>query len=202
MAKTDGHKWEFKPRFRRHAFGWKSQPAIQRVKQAVSEIKKVAKHDPVLGAEGAVILLERLSPALDHVDSSSGAIGTAVNNAIAGWLARAEQKDDEAVALMRSAADLEDSTDKHPVTPGSILPAHEQLADLLAELGQPAQALAEYKTSLVSAPARLNSYAGVARAAKAAGQEQKAKFFHARSVALCSGRLPDRATPAKAATRD
>jgi tetratricopeptide (TPR) repeat protein len=122
--------------------------------------------------------------------------------AAAGWLARAEQKDDEAVALMRSAADLEDSTDKHPVTPGSTLPAHEQLADLLAELGQPAQALAEYKTSLVSAPARLNSYAGVARAAKAAGQEQKAKFFHARSVALCSGRLPDRATPAKAATRD
>jgi hypothetical protein len=82
MAKTDSHKWEFKPRFRRHAFGWKSQPAIQRVKQAVSEIKKVANHDPVLGAEGAVILLERLSPALEHVDSSSGAIGTAVNNAI------------------------------------------------------------------------------------------------------------------------
>jgi hypothetical protein len=76
------YTWEFKPRFRRHAFGWKSQPAIQRLKQAVSEIKKAANHDPVLGAEGAVILLERLSPALEHVDSSSGAIGTAVNNAI------------------------------------------------------------------------------------------------------------------------
>lgn len=76
------HKWEFKARFRHHAFGWKSQPAIQRVKEAVSEIKGVARKDPMLAADGAVAFLERVSPALEHVDSSSGAIGTAVNNAI------------------------------------------------------------------------------------------------------------------------
>ncbi len=83
MAKTEAHKWEFRARFRRHAFGWKSQPAIKRVKEAVSEIKKVARRDKVLAAEGAVLFLEKVSPALEHVDSSSGAIGTAVNNAIA-----------------------------------------------------------------------------------------------------------------------
>lgn len=82
MPKPAIHKWQFKARFRRHAFGWKSQPAIQRVKQAVGEIGTVARTDPVLAAEGAVALLERLSPALEQVDSSSGAIGTAVNNAI------------------------------------------------------------------------------------------------------------------------
>lgn len=82
MARADGHKWEFKARFRRHAFGWRSQPAIQRIKQAVSEIKTVARNDPVLAADGAVTLLERLSPALEHIDGSSGAIGAAVNNAI------------------------------------------------------------------------------------------------------------------------
>ena len=76
------YKWEFKARFRRHAFGWSSQPAVQRVKEAVSEIKQVARRDPVLAAEGAVSFLERLSPALEQVDSSSGAIGTAVNNAL------------------------------------------------------------------------------------------------------------------------
>jgi hypothetical protein len=80
---AEAHKWEFKARFRRHAFGWKSQPAITRIKQAVAEIKKVAKKDPVLAAEGAIAFLERVSPALEHVDSSSGSIGTAVNNAIA-----------------------------------------------------------------------------------------------------------------------
>ena len=83
MAKAAPHEWEFQARFRRHAFGWKSQPAMQRLKQAVSEIRKVARHDPGRAAEGAVRLLERLSPALENVDSSSGAIGTAVNHAIA-----------------------------------------------------------------------------------------------------------------------
>lgn len=81
--KTPAHKWQFKARFRRHAFGWRSQPAITRVKEAVSEIKKVARKDKMLAAEGAVSFLEKVSPALEHVDSSSGAIGTAVNNAIA-----------------------------------------------------------------------------------------------------------------------
>ena len=77
------HPWEFQARFRRRAFGWRSQPAITRVRQAVAEIKKVARSDAVLAAEGAVTLLERLSPALEQVDSSSGSIGTAVNRAIA-----------------------------------------------------------------------------------------------------------------------
>jgi len=112
--------------------------------------------------------------------------------AAAGWLARAEKKDAEALALMRSAADLEDSTDKHPVTPGSILPAREQLADLLAEMGQPAAALAEYETSLRSAPARLRSYDGAAQAAERAGKKQQAKAFHERLVALCGGSVPAR----------
>jgi hypothetical protein len=61
---------------------WRSQPAILRLKQAVSEIKRVARRDAVHAADGAVSLLERLSPALENVDSSSGAIGTAINNAI------------------------------------------------------------------------------------------------------------------------
>lgn len=76
------HTWEFRARFRRHAFGWKSAPAITRVKQAVAEIRKVAKKEPVLAAEGAVLFLERVSPAIERVDGSSGSIGTAVSNAI------------------------------------------------------------------------------------------------------------------------
>lgn len=76
------HSWTFAARFRAHALGWKSQPAVQRVKEAVAEIKKVARQDAILGAEGAVRFLEKVSPALEQVDSSSGAIGTAVNRAI------------------------------------------------------------------------------------------------------------------------
>src|SRR5712671_3827490 len=121
--------------------------------------------------------------------------------AAAGWLARAENKNAEALALMRSAADLEDSTDKHPVTPGSILPAREQLADLLSELGQPAAALAEYEASLRSAPARFNSYDGAAKVAERAGKKQEAKAFRERLVALCGGSVPDRVALAKTAAQ-
>ncbi len=70
-AKAAGHAWAFRARFRRDAFGWKSQPALTRVREAVAEIKKVAKREPLVAAEGAVLFLERSSPAPTHVDSSS-----------------------------------------------------------------------------------------------------------------------------------
>ena len=77
------HKWTFTARFRAGAYSWKaSRLACQRLREAVSEIKKVAKHDPVLGAEGAVRLMEKIWPALEHVDSSSGALGSAVHKTL------------------------------------------------------------------------------------------------------------------------
>jgi len=76
------HKWQFASRFRRHAFGWRSDTPVQRIKEAITEIKQVARKEPLLAAEGAVQLLEKLSPALEQVDSSSGALGSAVNKAI------------------------------------------------------------------------------------------------------------------------
>ncbi len=82
MISQDRYKWEFRARFRRNAFGWRSQPAITRIREAVSEIKRVRRRDPTLAGEGAVLFLERLSPAIMNVDGSSGAIGNAVNKAI------------------------------------------------------------------------------------------------------------------------
>jgi len=77
------HKWEFPTRIRPNAFSWKSSRiAVQRIKEALGEISSVARHDPIHAAEGAVRLIERLPPALEHVDSSSGALGSAVNGAI------------------------------------------------------------------------------------------------------------------------
>ncbi|MFN5746314.1 MAG: hypothetical protein ACK443_09555 [Methylococcaceae bacterium] len=76
------YKWQFTSRFRRHAFGWRSDMPIQRIKEALTEIKQFTRKEPVLAAEGAITLLEKLSPALEQVDSSSGALGSAVNKAI------------------------------------------------------------------------------------------------------------------------
>src|ERR1043166_6253813 len=82
IASSTDHKWSFRARFKRHAFGWRSQPAIDRIKEAVSEIKKAANKDHLLGAEGAVLFFEKVSPAIEQVDGSSGSIGNAVHNAI------------------------------------------------------------------------------------------------------------------------
>ena len=76
------HKWAFASHFRRQVFGWRSALPIQRLKEAVTEIKRTARTDPLLAADGAVLLLEKLSPALEQVNRSSGALGSAVNRAI------------------------------------------------------------------------------------------------------------------------
>jgi hypothetical protein len=76
---------------------------------------------------------------------------------VAAWLAHAEKKDDEALKLMRAAADLEASTEKHPVTPGAIIPARELLAEMLLENGKPDDALAEVQHVLHDAPGRRNA---------------------------------------------
>jgi tetratricopeptide (TPR) repeat protein len=95
------------------------------------------------------------------------------------WLAQAEGRKDDALRIMRAAADLDDATEKHPVTPGAVLPAREQLGELLLELGRPAQALAEYEASLKRAPKRLAGLYGAARAAKLAGNTAQAGRYYA-----------------------
>jgi hypothetical protein len=84
---------------------------------------------------------------------------------VAAWAAQAEKKPEEAAALMRSAADEEDAIEKLPVTPGPIVPAREQLGDLLLEQGHSGSASAEFKTALANAPGRRGAMAGTARAA-------------------------------------
>lgn len=100
------------------------------------------------------------------------------------WLAHAEGKRDEALKLMRAAADLEDTTEKHPVTPGSILPARELLGELLLELREPQQALKEFEASMRVLPNRFNGLYGAARAAEGAGDRNKASGFYAKLTAL------------------
>jgi tetratricopeptide (TPR) repeat protein len=77
--------------------------------------------------------------------------------AAAAWLARAEQDADEAFRLMRAAADLEAATDKHPVTPGAILPTREQLAEMLIAAGRRDEAIDEIERVLREAPNRRNA---------------------------------------------
>lgn len=119
--------------------------------------------------------------------------------AAAAWLAHAEGKDDEALTLMRSAADLESSTEKHPVTPGAIVPARELLGELLLELKQPREALKEFEASLVVSPNRFNGLYDAARAAELSGDREKAKTYFAKLTDL--GKASDGSRPELKAAR-
>jgi len=104
--------------------------------------------------------------------------------AAAGLLARSEGRGEEALRLLRSAAELDERTGKHPVTPGPILPPRELLADLLLETSRPAEALVEYEAALRESPKRFNSLAGAARAADAAGQPGRAADLYAELLGM------------------
>jgi tetratricopeptide (TPR) repeat protein len=103
----------------------------------------------------------------------------------AAWLAYAEGKHEKSLALMRAAALLDDTSEKHPVTPGSILPAREQLGELLLELKQPTAAWKEFELSLRNAPNRFSGLYGAARAARLAGDERRAKTYYEKLLMLC-----------------
>jgi hypothetical protein len=105
--------------------------------------------------------------------------------AAAAWAARAEGKKDEALKLMRAAADLEDSTEKHPVTPAPVVPARELLGEMLLDLNQPARALVEFEASAAREPNRFNGLSGAARAAELSGNPAKARALYAKLVTLC-----------------
>jgi tetratricopeptide (TPR) repeat protein len=108
------------------------------------------------------------------------------------WITFAEGKREDALRQMRSAAEHEDRTDKHNVTPGAILPARELLGEMLLELKQPVKATVEFEAALSRAPNRFNALSGAARAAKLSGDNEKAKSYYRNLLAICSHADGDR----------
>jgi len=157
------------------SFPWAKYPYAEAITQFARAVG-AARSGDVARARAAVERLEALRAAA--VDAKIPYWPDQIEiqrRAAAGWLARAEGRNDDAQRLLKEAAALEAATDKHPVTPGAVAPARELYADLLMDLGRPAEALAEYEASLKVAPNRRHAVAGAARAADAAGQGPKAR---------------------------
>jgi len=95
----------------------------------------------------------------------------------AAWVAFAKGEREEALGLMRAAADLEDKSEKSAVSPGRIMPARELLGDMLAESGRPADALAEYERSMAHDPNRFRSLYGAGQAAAQSSNRDKARYY-------------------------
>ncbi|WP_136796410.1 tetratricopeptide repeat protein [Desulfosediminicola ganghwensis] len=113
-------------------------------------------------------------------------------NSVAAWITLADGDQEQALELMTRAADLEDSVDKHPVTPGSVLPARELLGDMLFTLQRYDEARHAYESALDISVNRLRSLHGAARSAEMAGDKEAAGEYYRKVMALQNASSSDR----------
>jgi tetratricopeptide (TPR) repeat protein len=118
--------------------------------------------------------------------------------AASAWIAQAEGRGDEAIAALRAAADAEDALGKHPVTPGALVPAREQLGDLLLALDKPGQALEAYEAALKIYPLRFRGLHGAGLAAEKAGKTELARDYYGKLLQQAKGADTQRAELAHA----
>lgn len=104
---------------------------------------------------------------------------------VGAWISWAHGQKDEAVRMLRAAADREDATEKSATTPGPLMPARELLGDMLMELKQPDLALQEYEATNRKEPNRFLGVYGAARAAQLSGDREKAKQYYQRLLTIC-----------------
>ena len=102
----------------------------------------------------------------------------------AAWVLYAEGKRDDALIAMNAAADAEDKTEKHPVTPGALKPARELYGVMLLESGNAKDALVAFEATLKKEPNRLGAYVGAAKAAEKSGESAKAQEYYSKVVAI------------------
>jgi tetratricopeptide (TPR) repeat protein len=175
-------------------FPWEKYPGAESITYFARGIGSARSGDPA-GAREAVEGLNRLHDQMTQAgDGYWSVLADAQRKSVEAWLALSAGDKEKAVRLMGEAADREDSVDKHPVTPGAVLPAQELLGDMLLQLKRPKEALVAYEASLQVSPNRLNSLYGAARSAELAGDRQQASAFYAKVVDLADGTDPERAT--------
>ncbi|MBX2924358.1 MAG: tetratricopeptide repeat protein [Chitinophagaceae bacterium] len=102
------------------------------------------------------------------------------------WMAWKEGNSSGALTTMQEAVELEDKTDKHPVTPGEVLPARQLFADMLLEMNKPAEALGAYEADLKKHPNRFNSLYGAAYCSEKTGNAAKAESYYHQLLAVAN----------------
>jgi len=137
-----------------------------------------------------IAAIQRALPATRDYDwSGSLASQWEAATALAVW---ADGNKADGLRQLRLAADHEDAVDKHPVTPGALLPVREMYADLLLEDGEPDEALKQYEAVLKTAPRRFNATAGAVKAADKAGDKMKARAYAAQLLEIANDAQADR----------
>ncbi len=153
-------------------FPW--QQAIVHFAQALGTIHT----GKLIATEEELQILNRLRDTLVNQKDGYKANQVAIQiKTIEAWLRLKKGKEVEALSLMQLAAEMEDKTEKHPVTPSEVIPARELLADMLLEMNRPGEALEAYKANLQKHPNRFNSLYGAGIAAEKKGDIQTATSY-------------------------
>lgn len=180
------------------AFAWERFPAIEAITHFARALGAARSGD----ADAARNSIDKLAALRDEAAKTSAYWAKQVEIqrlAAEAWLAFAEDRKDEALKTMRQSAELEASTEKHPVTPGEVLPAQELLADMFFEVGRYPEAQARYQAALERSPNRFNSLYGAGRAAELGGDDDKATFYYQKLVEVsATGVDQERVKQAKA----
>lgn len=164
-------------------FPWASFPQAEAITQFARALGAARGGD----TDAAQQALERLSALQEAAAATSTywAEQIEIQRLIAeAWLLHAQGREPEALEQMQRAAEREAETDKHPVTPGEILPASELLGEMLLGAGRPDEALAAYEQALERSPNRLNGLYGAGRAAEQTGDAAKARRYYTALVEL------------------
>ena len=166
------------------AYPWKKYPQAEAVNAYARGMGAAMNKDPA----AAHVEVKRLHALRDAAAALK--IGYWVEqidiqaNVVSGLAAYAEGKQADGIEILRKAAEREDATEKHVVTPGLLVPAREVLAQALLASGKPADALREFEQVLAKEPNRYRAFAGAAQAAERAGDAKKAAFYSARLVEM------------------
>lgn len=169
-----------------HTFSLETYPATKSMIYFAQGIG-AARSGNLDGARQAVDSLGNLHQKLKEKEENYWAVLTdAQQQAVESWMTFEEGDQEGAFELMKKAADTEDSVDKHPITPGHVLPARELLGDMLLKMDRPDEALAAYEESLSISANRFRSLYGAGRAAELAGNMDKAKEHYNMLVDIAS----------------
>jgi tetratricopeptide (TPR) repeat protein len=114
------------------------------------------------------------------------------------WILFKENKIADALQLMNAATDMEDNTEKSPVTPGEVIPARELLADMYMQLNKYAEALSSYEADLKKHPNRFNSLYNAALASEKLHDTEKANYYYGQLLKVANSSTAGRAELVKA----
>ena len=137
-------------------------------------------------ARSAIAALQQIRDRLTQANEAYWAEQVEIERrGAAAWTALAQGRNTEALAIMRSAAELEDGTEKNAVTPGPIAPARELLGEMLLQMHEPALALKEFQATLTKEPNRFRAVYGAAHAAALAGDRATASTYYDQLLKIC-----------------